>query len=108
MFHILGMIEIIHVVNPTKKTPVLEGSYHILPAISGEFWDGVALAIAENKPLRLWFQPGTGFFHGYDNAVVNDVFTMPSFRNMMGWPEVRVRDCMWVDSFPPKNTYSLI
>ena len=43
------MIEIIHVVNPTKKTPVLEGSYHILPAISGEFWDGVALAIAENS-----------------------------------------------------------
>ena len=29
----------------------------------------------------------TGFFHGYDNGVVNDVFTMPSFRGMMGWPE---------------------
>ena len=29
----------------------------------------------------------TGFFHGYDNGVVNDVFTMPSFRSMMGWPE---------------------
>eukprot|EP00418_Pyrodinium_bahamense_P008515 CAMPEP_0179116434 /NCGR_PEP_ID=MMETSP0796-20121207/54615_1 /TAXON_ID=73915 /ORGANISM="Pyrodinium bahamense, Strain pbaha01" /LENGTH=538 /DNA_ID=CAMNT_0020814719 /DNA_START=68 /DNA_END=1682 /DNA_ORIENTATION=+ len=29
----------------------------------------------------------TGFFHGYDNGVVSDVFTMPSFRDMMGWPE---------------------
>lgn len=33
------------------------------------------------------FVASTGFFHGYDNAVVNDVFTMPSFRSMMGWPE---------------------
>lgn len=33
------------------------------------------------------FVASTGFFHGYDNAVVNDVFTMPSFRNMIGWPE---------------------
>ena len=33
------------------------------------------------------FVASTGFFHGYDNGVVNDVFTMPSFRSMMGWPE---------------------
>jgi len=33
------------------------------------------------------FVASTGFFHGYDNGVVNDVFTMPSFRAMMGWPE---------------------
>jgi sugar porter (SP) family MFS transporter len=28
----------------------------------------------------------TGFFHGYDNGVVSDIVTMPSFRSMMGWP----------------------
>lgn len=28
----------------------------------------------------------TGFFHGYDNGVVNGVFEMPSFREHMGWP----------------------
>jgi len=33
------------------------------------------------------FVANTGFFHGYDNGVVSDVFTMPSFREMMGWPE---------------------
>ena len=33
------------------------------------------------------FVASTGFFHGYDNGVVNDVFTMSSFRGMMGWPE---------------------
>lgn len=33
------------------------------------------------------FVASTGFFQGYDNAVVNDVFTMPSFHKMMGWPE---------------------
>jgi len=33
------------------------------------------------------FVANTGFFHGYDNGVVSDVFTMPSFRKMMGWPE---------------------
>jgi sugar porter (SP) family MFS transporter len=34
------------------------------------------------------FVANTGFFHGYDNGVVSDVLTMPSFRSMMGWPEV--------------------
>jgi len=34
------------------------------------------------------FVANTGFFHGYDNGVVSDIFTMPSFRTMMGWPEV--------------------
>lgn len=34
------------------------------------------------------FVANTGFFHGYDNGVVSDVFTMPSFRSMMGWPEI--------------------
>jgi sugar porter (SP) family MFS transporter len=34
------------------------------------------------------FVANTGFFHGYDNGVVSDVFTMPSFRAMMGWPDV--------------------
>lgn len=33
------------------------------------------------------FVANTGLFHGYDNGVVSDVFTMPSFRAMMGWPE---------------------
>jgi len=28
----------------------------------------------------------TGFFHGYDNGVVSEVFNMPGFREMMGWP----------------------
>ena len=28
----------------------------------------------------------TGFFHGYDNGVVNGVFGMPAFRRHMGWP----------------------
>jgi len=28
----------------------------------------------------------TGLFHGYDNGVVNLIFSMPSFRSMMGWP----------------------
>ena len=28
----------------------------------------------------------TGFFHGYDNGVVNGVFEMASFRAHMGWP----------------------
>lgn len=30
----------------------------------------------------------TGFNHGYDNGVISDVYTMESFRAMMGWPEV--------------------
>mmetsp|Transcript_68335 Transcript_68335/g.151357 ORF Transcript_68335/g.151357 Transcript_68335/m.151357 type:complete len:556 (+) Transcript_68335:99-1766(+) len=34
------------------------------------------------------FIANTGFFHGYDNGVVSEVFEMPSFRIMMGWPEV--------------------
>jgi len=34
------------------------------------------------------FVANTGFFHGYDNGVVSDVFTMPSFQKMMGWPEI--------------------
>lgn len=33
------------------------------------------------------FVANTGLFHGYDNGVVSDVFTMPSFRTMMGWPD---------------------
>jgi len=32
------------------------------------------------------FVANTGFFHGYDNGVVSDVFTMDPFRDMMGWP----------------------
>ena len=28
----------------------------------------------------------TGFFHGYDNGVVNGVFEMAPFRAHMGWP----------------------
>ena len=28
----------------------------------------------------------TGFFHGYDNGVVNGIFEMRSFRTHMGWP----------------------
>lgn len=42
--------------------------------------DGYAIGVSA-------FVACTGFFHGYDNGVVNDVFTMPSFRHMMGWPE---------------------
>jgi len=34
------------------------------------------------------FVANTGFFHGYDNGVVSDVFTMSSFREMMLWPAV--------------------
>ena len=30
------------------------------------------------------FVASTGLFHGYDNGVVNGVFTMTSFREMMG------------------------
>ena len=33
------------------------------------------------------FVASTGLFHGYDNGVVNGVFTMSSFREMMGWPD---------------------
>jgi hypothetical protein len=33
-----------------------------------------------------------GFFHGYDNGVVNGVFEMPSFRAHMGWPAVTLPD----------------
>lgn len=32
------------------------------------------------------FVASTGLFHGYDNGVVKGVFTMVSFREMMGWP----------------------
>eukprot|EP00449_Zooxanthella_nutricula_P049172 CAMPEP_0198608812 /NCGR_PEP_ID=MMETSP1462-20131121/156083_1 /TAXON_ID=1333877 /ORGANISM="Brandtodinium nutriculum, Strain RCC3387" /LENGTH=375 /DNA_ID=CAMNT_0044340617 /DNA_START=97 /DNA_END=1222 /DNA_ORIENTATION=+ len=32
------------------------------------------------------FVANTGLFHGYDNGVVSEVFTMPAFREMMGWP----------------------
>ena len=32
------------------------------------------------------FVASTGFFHGYDNGVVNGVFEMSSFRTHMGWP----------------------
>lgn len=35
------------------------------------------------------FVASTGLFHGYDNGVVNYLFTMPAFRHMMAWP---VRD----------------
>lgn len=35
------------------------------------------------------FVASTGLFHGYDNGVVNYLFTMPAFRHMMKWP---VRD----------------
>eukprot|EP00449_Zooxanthella_nutricula_P030458 CAMPEP_0198495636 /NCGR_PEP_ID=MMETSP1462-20131121/5324_1 /TAXON_ID=1333877 /ORGANISM="Brandtodinium nutriculum, Strain RCC3387" /LENGTH=536 /DNA_ID=CAMNT_0044224427 /DNA_START=66 /DNA_END=1673 /DNA_ORIENTATION=+ len=38
--------------------------------------------------LLCMFVANTGFFHGYDNGVVSEVFTMPSFREMMGWPAV--------------------
>jgi hypothetical protein len=38
------------------------------------------------------FVASTGFFHGYDNGVVNGVFEMPAFREHMGWPPVTV-DC---------------
>lgn len=34
----------------------------------------------------------TGFFHGYDNGVVNGVFEMAPFREHMGWPPTTV-DC---------------
>eukprot|EP01052_Picozoa_sp_SAG31_P039399 SAG31_NODE_5458_length_2526_cov_1.195715_2_plen_555_part_00 len=34
----------------------------------------------------------TGFFHGYDNGVVNGVFEMPAFRAHMGWPPTTM-DC---------------
>eukprot|EP00928_Gymnodinium_smaydae_P068865 TRINITY_DN5215_c0_g4_i1.p1 TRINITY_DN5215_c0_g4~~TRINITY_DN5215_c0_g4_i1.p1 ORF type:complete len:574 (+),score=85.04 TRINITY_DN5215_c0_g4_i1:47-1723(+) len=43
--------------------------------------------------LLCMFVASTGFFHGYDNGVVSEVFTMPSFRAMMAWPEV---DDGWV------------
>jgi len=38
--------------------------------------------------LLCMFVANTGLFHGYDNGVVSDVFTMPAFREMMGWPAV--------------------
>lgn len=38
------------------------------------------------------FVASTGFFHGYDNGVVNGVFEMPAFREHMGWPPVTM-DC---------------
>jgi len=34
------------------------------------------------------FIANTGFFHGYDNGVVSEVFQMPTFRTMMGWPAI--------------------
>ena len=36
--------------------------------------------------LLALFVSTTGFFHGYDNGVVNGVFEMPAFRSHMGWP----------------------
>ena len=45
---------IIHVVNPTvpkTSVPVLDGLSHILPAISGEFWDGVVLVVASQADV---------------------------------------------------------
>eukprot|EP01046_Picozoa_sp_COSAG06_P074088 COSAG06_NODE_22484_length_722_cov_0.802568_1_plen_94_part_10 len=38
----------------------------------------------------------TGFFHGYDNGVVNGVFEMAPFREHMGWPPT-VMDCAAMD-----------
>ena len=38
----------------------------------------------------------TGFFHGYDNGVVNGVFEMPAFREHMGWPPTTM-DCATMD-----------
>ena len=57
---------------PNSKKP-----YHAYTHAPAQSWRGlwVCLVVAS-----------TGFFHGYDNAVVNGVFEMPAFRAHMGWP----------------------
>ena len=62
----------------------------VYPTFYQPFLVNFGMVLFSSLPHKPMLIPGTGFFHGYDNAVVNDVFTMPSFREMMGWPEVRV------------------
>lgn len=48
---------------------------------------GAAVAAAARRARLVCFLVScTGFFHGYDNGVVNGVFEMPAFRAHMGWP----------------------
>jgi MFS family permease len=65
---------------------------------------GRATVVGDSTTVSVWdksqrrsldiciFVACTGFFHGYDNGVVNGVFEMAPFRDHMGWPPT-IMDC---------------